>query len=683
MDRRLSDFATPATAILGFAVQIFVLTVFLVLVLEAEILSSAFVSNSSRDWIVNRLGGTVRTLPSGTEVTCPILPVLLISCGGSLLVNLLTWGMARRATRQGFLAAELVLRNALWTLPLLLWSCLWILGIFSLALTTLAAGSVNLVLALTLAGWLSQCIPFPSETTEINQGSHAAKGRPWGWPMVLFGVALFTVTFTGMNWGLWYNLRIPHGDSVMYEEHLWNVIHGKGFRSDLDQGLFLGEHFQVIHLFLIPVYWFWPSHLFLELSETLALALGAIPTYLIARRHTRNSAAASTLAWAYLLYFPMHYLDIAIDLKTFRPISFGVPLLLWGINALEQKQWRHMTFAFLLALACKEDYAIVIAPIGVWIACNAWWAARQSKANASWKTIVIGGATALLVTLYLLFVVKLGIPWFRNWETVHYARYFEEFGKTPTQIVLTMLTSPQLLVANLVTLGSSIYLLRLLLPLGLPIRGWSQLLVGFPLLVLLFLNSIAMQPPIGPYHHFHAPLIPILIWTTCAAAGRLSSVEQTQRRAAWIFSCALTTSIFFSFTPLSFRFWDPGHEMYWRNLYVPDKRAQQFQAVLEQLPPTARVAATDYAHSRLTHFERSYDYSEYPRAVADYENRVPDDTDYIVIDRRHRHSAGKYDDPSQLRELQNHPEEWELLPDRTAGYFTILKRRSPSSRKVK
>jgi len=348
--------------------------------------------------------------------------------------------------------------------------------------------------------------------------------------------------------------------------------------------------------------------------------------------------------------------------------------MLWAINALEQKRWKQMTLAFILALSCKEDYAIVIAPLGLWGIWNEWITSRASGQPVRRKAVVIGAATAVLATGYLMFVVKYAIPWFRDGETVHYARYFEAFGETPTEIVWTMLSQPQLLFSELVTVGAVIYLLRMLVPLGVPLRGWSQLLVGAPLFVLLCLNNIAMQPP-GPYHHFHAPLVPIIVWAACAAIGTSDEKVNPARRAAWIFSCSLAASVLFSFSPLSVRFWDSGHEMYWRNQYVQDERLEQFQKVLEQLPITSRVASTDYVHSRLTHFERSYDYSDYPRAVANYEDRVPDDTEFIVIDRRHKYSIGRYDDLSQIRELQRNPEDWEVLPDRTGGYFIILKRR--------
>ena len=94
--------------------------------------------------------------------------------------------------------------------------------------------------------------------------------------------------------------------------------------------------------------------------------------------------------------------------------------------------------------------------------------------------------------------------------------------------------------------------------------------------------------------------------------------------------------------------------------------------VVDQIPPTARVASTDFIHTRLTHCERSYDYSDYLRAVNNYEPGVPPDTQFIVIDTQHRYS--KIRRAEDVRELAEGQVEWELLPDSTNGLFLILRR---------
>lgn len=693
---RFSAYATPANAMLAIAFQAVALGTFLLLVLESELTSSAFISPLARKAVITRLGGHLRELPSGEELSLPLLGIVGLTLLGLLVLNGLPWLLRRwRGTGSGRQICLDTLKLAGWLSLLLVWSGCWLFGTGFEAVTILAAATVNLLAAVVFAGWgtllfaASRSNNWQPQLVSVD-ATVEHRARYW----VAGGILTYVVCFVFMNWGLWFNLRIPHGDSAMYEEHLWNVLNGKGFRSYLDQGLFLGEHIQVIHLFLLPIYYFWPSHLLLELAESLALAMGAIPTYFIARRHTGQPAAAALLAGAYLLYVPLHYLDIAIDFKTFRPIAFGVPLLLWGIDALERRRWGEVVVATLLTLACKEDYAIVLAPLGVWFAWVGWRDPSRSS-HEKRREVVRALTLAVSTTVYLLFVVKIAIPWFRNWETVHYARYFEQFGSTPTEIVLSMLIRPQLLLKELLRLGALLYFLRLLVPLGGLMRRALPLLVGLPLFVLLCLNTISMQSP-GPYHHFHAPLVPILIWSACVAIGKKSNRAAheghtsstipeellVRKLAEWCFCCAFITSVLLGFHPFSVSFWDSGDRMYWKRIYLPDDRARNFAAVLEQLPADARVASTDYVHARMTHFKRSYDFSDYPRAVANYEPRVPDDTDYIILDLQHEYSLGKYEDLSRVPLLQDQLEQWEELPDRTQGYFKILRRRTQNHDKL-
>jgi hypothetical protein len=156
-------------------------------------------------------------------------------------------------------------------------------------------------------------------------------------------------------------------------------------------------------------------------------------------------------------------------------------------------------------------------------------------------------------------------------------------------------------------------------------------------------------------------------------ANATSEVALGLRRAQFAAGCAFATGLFFTFSPAGIAFWDSGSSWYWQKLYVPGPRARSFPLVLEQIPMTARVASTDFVHPRFTHFERSYDFSQFRRKVSGNELRAPDDTDFIVIDTQHRYSTVKK--PEEVRELRDEPDRWELLPDVTDGYFIVLRRR--------
>lgn len=571
------------------------------------------------------------------------------------------------------------------------------------------------VVAIALAGWAATLLT----STRLLTGRRM---NAWVWAAML----LYVVVFTAMNWQLYRTLMLPHGDSAMYEEHLWNLTHGKGFRSYLDQGLFFGEHIQVVHLLLLPLYVFWPSHLLLELCQSVALAAGALPVFWMARRASNDERVGCLIAVAYLLYPPMQFLDIAIDFKTFRPEAFVVPAYLFALDQFERRRFKTALVCMLIGLSAKEDYAIVLAPFGVWWAVSAFAARKHAllsptreaaSANSedvasrsvlsrrscdesvAWASSpcssrenshgqeahttksesrhwLAGIGLVVFAVAYLLVATRIAMPYFRSGNELHYVSYFSKFGKSFGEVVLNMLTRPLLVLSELTSAPSIMYLLAVFVPLGFVVlRSPGRALVSAPLLVLLCLNEVIRQDPF-PRHHFQAPVVPLLFW---AVTGALASNGSERFRlsprflAAFVFSSSLLASITAGQSPLGLRFWDPGSVAYWKLNYSMTRRAELVDRVLAVIPPTAKVASTDFVHPRLTHYERSYDYSHYPRAVANYEDRVPDDTDYIVIDTGHRYSDIKT--PEQVRELQREPEKWELLDLKTEGVFIVLKRR--------
>lgn len=667
---------------------------------------------SARMWqtVVATLGGAVIT-PPGSDVTAcdvPYLPLLMI-CGQLMLAGVIVTLVFRRANRSSDTPHDLssVMASAAvwWLIP-----GAWELINVALVLAGWTTGAVvwslqaPYAIGLALAGWAVR-LSFP-RTRTIAAPLSSSDSESARTPRRVFGaVLLYAVIFTAMNWQLYRGLNIPHGDTAMYEEHLWNLLHGKGFRSYLDQGLFLGEHVQVIHLFLLPLYVLWPSHLLLELCQSAALAAGALPVFWMTRRATGCRKAAALAAGAYLLYPPMQFLDIAIDFKSFRPEAFFIPLLLFALDQRERQRWKTALTLGVLALLVKEDYTLITAPLGLFIAVEPWLKRRpeesssgESFSNIRRRELRRGLAVCVLSIAWLLLATRVVMPWFRDGQELHYVSYFSKFGRSFGEVVLTMLTRPDLLLSELCSAPAVLYLMALFAPLAfLPLLSPARLAVAAPTLVLLCLNEIVRTDPY-PRHHFQAPVVPVLIWAAIGGLRWISSSSSGEARshgarltaslrrilsdgtnrpamsaAALMCGAALMASVTDGLSPLSLKFHDPGSRAYWRAMYVPGPRAEFFPRVLEQIPVTARVASTDFIHPRFTHFERSYDYSRFRRRVADYEDRVPHDTDYIVIDMRHYYS--EIERPEQIRELRLEPEKWELLEDRTNGYFAILKRR--------
>jgi len=659
-------------------------------------LATLYVSSTLWQSLVRAWSGQIESATQSASIPFfPLMGYLLIAAVGTGIIGALLISRICRLpisvafTEWGCKGFRWWLLPAVWEIFRILAFILGWTGLESLLLAT-----SQFWFSLAIAGWMAS---FASLITPVIPLDSAGELNPSGKPFKInipfaawLMMGLFTMLFTFMNWRLYEGLLIPHGDSAMYEEHLWNVTHGKGFRSYLDQGLFWGEHIQFIHLLILPLYLIWPSHLLLELCETLALAIGAIPLYRMAVRHSRSTTAGKAMVAAYLCYFPLQFLDIAIDLKTFRPISFGVPILLFALEAIELKRWKTAVILMLLTLTAKEDYAIMLGPLGLWIAWQQWRESKQISTHPKvtfFKSVAPGIGLSLFAVVYLAFVVKFAIPWFRSGEQVHYVGYFSKFGNSLGEVVQNILFNPSLLWGELVQPGTFIYALALIVPLGfLPLFSPSRLLVAAPIFGLLCLNELAHDPR----HHFHAPIVPILCWAAAAGLGNIPALidrwslkmKALERKASaaqtfathFLWSSAIATGIFFSLGPLGLVFWDSGSAWYWERLYIPGERARQFSKVALLIPPERKVASTDFVHPRFTHHARSYDYSNYRRKVNDYQSGVPADTDYIVIDTQHPYSEIKK--PDQVPEYHNHPEEWELIPDQTNGYFIILKRKS-------
>lgn len=619
--------------------------------------------------VIAACGGTV---PRGANVIAD-LPLLV------LLVRVLCFALIAWTLSAAW--HKFVVRAARWrdafaaTARASRWWCLlaapWLLDIATLSsMTETWVLAQRYTVMFAVAGWLCELAGGWASDSSPTIGA-----RPWQSTTVWLAMLTYVVVFTAMNWQLYFSLLLPHGDSAMYEEHLWNLLHGKGFRSYLDQGLFLGEHIQVIHVGLIPVYVIWPSHLTLELCESLALALGALPVYWMTRRHTDSAWAGVGLAVAYLCYFPMQYLDIAIDLKTFRSMSLGMPILLFALDQLERQRYRTMWLLLAVTLSAKEDFAIVFGPLGVWLAL------RQNKSTAveaddrllfrSWTGWLLAAGSVA----YVVLVMKVVLPWFRSGEEIHYVSYFSEFGDSAGEVIVNMLLNPGTLLSRLVGTHSAWYLLALLGPLGfVPLASPGRLAVGVPLFALLCLNQLTRDQP-TPWHHFHAPLVPIVFWAAAVGCGRLREFRfegRTFHAARWACCCSIAAGVIFGISPMSRRFWDAGSSFHWASIYVPGDRANAFLEIESQIPVDARVASTDFIHPRFTHHERSYDYSKYPRAVNNNKPGCPPDADFLVIDTSHKYSDFKRLD--DIPEYQADPTGWEVVPNDSGGLFIVLKR---------
>ena len=338
------------------------------------------------------------------------------------------------------------------------------------------------------------------------------------WRIVLWAaIASFTAGFGALSVlrHLAFNTgRFDLGNMV---QAVWTTAHGDVLEvTNLrgEQMSRLGAHFDPILAAFAPLWWLWPDPTMLLVVQAAAIALGAVPVFLLARKHVGSDRAGAGFALAYLLYPPTQWLA----LNEFHAVALATPLLLLGFWYLDEN--RLGAFAVVAVLACltKEHVPLAVAALGV------WYALARGRHRAG--TVIAAGGLAAAV-LAIGFVV----PQFAPRGSSPFEGRYAAVGGSPAGIVETVLTDPLRVLGEMFDGNGAVYVLELVLPLAaLPLLAPLTALVALPELAANLLSTTRTQQSI--HFHYTATAIPGLVAAAVFGAARL------RRRRGWARSIA-------------------------------------------------------------------------------------------------------------------------------------------------
>src|SRR5207302_394516 len=126
-------------------------------------------------------------------------------------------------------------------------------------------------------------------------------------------------------------------DLGLFDQIFWNTTQGRFFESTMSLGQplphsYLSDHFSPIYLLLLPFYALIPRPDTLLLLQTLFLALGIWPIYLLARLKLPPGLPRLAFALAYVLFLPVAF----INLFDFHELALSVLPLGFAIHLLER-----------------------------------------------------------------------------------------------------------------------------------------------------------------------------------------------------------------------------------------------------------------------------------------------------------------------------------------------------------
>jgi uncharacterized membrane protein len=376
-------------------------------------------------------------------------------------------------------------------------------------------------------------------------------------------------------------------DLGLFDQVFWNTTQGRPFESTMSQALpiphsLLGDHFSPVFLLLMPFYLAFPHPETLLVIQTLALALGAWPVYLLARLKLSPGYA---LLWvlAYFLFVPLAY----INLDDFHEVALSVAPLGFALYFLERGHRGLFVLSLLFAFLVKEEVPLIGIGFGAYVLLG----------KRDWK-LGLGVLVASLVAFAA--VIQLAIPWFAGGRSYPYIdERYAEVGGSLRGIVTTLVTDP-LRIARALLQPKKIYFLVGIFgsTLGLSaLAGWASLLL-LPTLGYLLLSSYLLQYSFTS--QYSAPLIPLVVGSAILALARLRETWQRPVMAAVVAS-TLVLSWAYGDMPFSRKF-DASQ-------YTTQSRYAVFVRNLVRIGPDARASAENGLPSHLSERRYIYDYS--------------------------------------------------------------------------
>ena len=372
-------------------------------------------------------------------------------------------------------------------------------------------------------------------------------------------------------------------DLGIFDQVFWNTTQGRFLESTMSlvqaqPHSYLADHFSPVYLLSMPAYLLIPRPETLLVIQTLFLALGVWPLYLLTRM--KLEPGFQRLAWVlvYFLFLPVAF----INLFDFHELALAVLPLGFAIYFLEKGRSGWFLVSLVSTFLIKEELPLVGVGFGAYILL----------AKRDWKLglgVLAGSLAAFLA------IVRIIIPAFGGGSYEYFARRlnfrYAQLGTTPQEIVTNAFTHPGRL-ANLLFQAQKLkFLVGIFGPvLGLTaLSGFAAILV-LPTLAILLLSNYA--PQYAFTSHYSAPLIPLVIGTSILGLARLRPSLRGPAAAA-VLASSLAFSIAFGDLPFS-RHFDP-------RMFESEPRYAAFVGNLDRIPPDASVAAENNLTPHLSH----------------------------------------------------------------------------------
>ena len=439
--------------------------------------------------------------------------------------------------------------------------------------------------------------------------------------VVIAAATAFALTIYSFSIQHIQNLRAGSFDLGVYINTLWNTARGDLLRCTFVKGGYhIYAHFDPILILFSPVMWFDPKIENAIMAQSIWMALGVIPLYLITVHHLRRHWVAVMLCLAYLAYPGLHG-PVMYD---FHSITLAGPVILWSLYFADTKKTILFFSSLVFLLLTREDLGLTMFFVGFYLFYS----------NEAPKT----GLVAMALCLVYYFVITRTVM--ATEEQFSYDYYFENLhvAQRPLaeSIIVSLLSNPMYVVRQAFTEAKLEYIIQLLLPLAaLPLFAGKRRFIFFYGIVVTALVSkpavynIAYQYSTFMYPFFFA-LTPVVLANMVDGdfferfLGRIGLDARRTLTALIAFIMAASISVSYNYGVFheSSAFKD-GQSHFDRNpTEFQIARYETVKKIQEMIPQDASVSASKMIGAHFATREHIYQFK-----------RLNDTDYYVLLDR--------------------------------------------------
>ena len=338
--------------------------------------------------------------------------------------------------------------------------------------------------------------------------------------IVFIAVVVYTIVIGGLSVQRYNSYNAGMYDLGIMEQTIWNTAHGRFLTTSVNKGYPVSRvwngRWELIYLPIAFLQRVFPNPATSLIFQTILLAIGAVPIYLLAVEKVGKGVLSVSLPMAYLLYPPLHN----ANLFDVHGITMATPMVLFAFYFLQKRAMKPFYIFLALLLLCRDDASFVAFMLGLY----AFIMVKERRGGIF--VMVLSSLWFLLIQNFHYLRPLFDLPPLSN-PDVFPSRWEGVGGSSPASFVASIIGDPLGFLQLFWDSSNLKLIVKLFAPVG--FLSWlspSSFALMMPNLVINMISSSPVSKDI--YHHYTSAVTPVVFISAVMGTAYLLSAYRSR-----------------------------------------------------------------------------------------------------------------------------------------------------------